>query len=444
MSESYTPEQVIALCEEAFDYPIAFHVAFARICDSATAGLMFSQMWYWTKKKGDGGWCFRSQADWRKDTCLSRREQETARRLLRSLGLIEEKLRGTPPKVNFRIKSDVLVDLLLKQNRSRRVQNIIEVHRQQLEEISQTNYARAVKLGCKAEQVSYADILVRDAGICYLCRKLITKGPGQSGDSLQFDHVLALELGGHHVSENIKATHATCNLQKGTGQCGGNEQIKLAETGKSICAERAPQSGGFGQTILETNQRLQESIVIPSARETEPQFALTPPGPKQVVMAEEPPPRFQALKHALDKCWDHSIPLQWGSRDDAAATEVLQELAEWNADQIAIAVFNRFNSVSINSSLPPHRWLKDLRKYGHGPLDRYDHDVLLSDQQREDHRAQARRILYGDPQQTSLPLAPIAVLREPQACTRHPDSGRDVWGGCWGCYSEKHSSAAEL
>lgn len=97
--------------------PIAYYPAFARLAGGVTAGVFLSQLFYWTGKgKSAGGWIWKSQQDWEDETCLSRREQETARRKLRALGVIEERRAGVPATLHYRIVIDRLYELLAEQS----------------------------------------------------------------------------------------------------------------------------------------------------------------------------------------------------------------------------------------------------------------------------------------------------------------------------------------
>lgn len=66
----------------------------------------------------------------------------------------------------------------------------------------------ALKNGSKVESVNYEKILERDGMICHICELEIE-------NDLQFDHVIPLSRGGAHSMENIKPSHARCNLRKG-------------------------------------------------------------------------------------------------------------------------------------------------------------------------------------------------------------------------------------
>jgi len=68
----------------------------------------------------------------------------------------------------------------------------------------------AVKMATAVEAVSYAAILERYGMVCHICSERIG-----SRTQLHFDHVVPLSLGGPHVEENIRPSHAVCNLRKG-------------------------------------------------------------------------------------------------------------------------------------------------------------------------------------------------------------------------------------
>jgi hypothetical protein len=75
-----------------------------------TAALMLSQA-IWTSEELDpevGGWFCRSQEEWTEETGLSRWEQETARRALRTGGFLEERRAGMPAKLWFRVRPEAV------------------------------------------------------------------------------------------------------------------------------------------------------------------------------------------------------------------------------------------------------------------------------------------------------------------------------------------------
>lgn len=90
---------------------IQFHPVFVGMTGSVTASLMLSQGFYWTRnwileQPQTDGWFWKKQADWQAETGLSRKEQETARKILRKLNFIQERKEGMPARLSFRLDLD--------------------------------------------------------------------------------------------------------------------------------------------------------------------------------------------------------------------------------------------------------------------------------------------------------------------------------------------------
>ena len=80
------------------------------ITGGVTAALMLSQA-IWTAQtiEGNGdGWFSKSRDQWTEETGLSRWEQETARRALRTAGFLEERRIGVPAKLWFRVRPEAV------------------------------------------------------------------------------------------------------------------------------------------------------------------------------------------------------------------------------------------------------------------------------------------------------------------------------------------------
>ncbi len=95
---------------EVFDLPVSFHRCLVPITGGVTAALMLSQA-IWTTQAIDraaNGWFSKSQGEWSDETGLSRWEQETARRALRSAGFLEERRVGMPAKLWFRVRPEAV------------------------------------------------------------------------------------------------------------------------------------------------------------------------------------------------------------------------------------------------------------------------------------------------------------------------------------------------
>ena len=95
---------------EVFDLPVTFHRCLVPITGGVTAALMLSQaIWTTQTVEGNGdGWFSKSRDQWTEETGLSRWEQETARRALRSAGFLEERRVGVPAKLWFRVRPEMV------------------------------------------------------------------------------------------------------------------------------------------------------------------------------------------------------------------------------------------------------------------------------------------------------------------------------------------------
>lgn len=95
---------------EVFDAPVSFHRCLVPITGGVAAALMLSQA-IWITQETDhtaNGWFCRSQEEWAEATGLTRWEQETARRALRTLGFLEEQRIGMPAKLWYRVRPDLV------------------------------------------------------------------------------------------------------------------------------------------------------------------------------------------------------------------------------------------------------------------------------------------------------------------------------------------------
>ncbi|MBE0470406.1 MAG: hypothetical protein IBX55_12985 [Methyloprofundus sp.] len=102
-----------ALVAHLLGRPIAFHRSLVSIGAGVTGALMLSQAIYWSSRTGENsGWFYKTQKDWEIETGLTRYEQDSARKKLKSLGLIQEIKRGVPCKVHYRVDFDMLTKLV--------------------------------------------------------------------------------------------------------------------------------------------------------------------------------------------------------------------------------------------------------------------------------------------------------------------------------------------
>lgn len=77
-----------------------------------------------------------------------------------------------------------------------------------LKRLADRNRRRA-KIGIP-DKVDYQSILDRDGMWCHICNQPILERR-----DLHFDHVIPLAKGGPHAADNIRPSHARCNLAKG-------------------------------------------------------------------------------------------------------------------------------------------------------------------------------------------------------------------------------------
>lgn len=101
--------EIFKVLKQVLSRPIAFHRIFASVGGGATEGLFLSQAYYWSQHTKDpDGWFYKTFDEWFDETALTRREQETARRALKQLNILEEKRKGVPARLYFRVNSDRL------------------------------------------------------------------------------------------------------------------------------------------------------------------------------------------------------------------------------------------------------------------------------------------------------------------------------------------------
>ena len=107
------------------DRPIAFHPNLSRVAGSLKAGLFLSQAMYWQNRVplNRDGWWWHTQDEWTAETTMSRRECDSARKILRELGVLETDLRGSPATTWYRVDL-VRLDEMLEDFAERRDRDI--------------------------------------------------------------------------------------------------------------------------------------------------------------------------------------------------------------------------------------------------------------------------------------------------------------------------------
>ncbi len=110
---------MIKLIEAMNDQPIAFNKHYVFIGCGINGALMLSQLVYWTSRtRNKDGWIYKTHEEWTLETGLTRREQDTARKTLKTLGFLVEKKVGVPCKLHFRVERENLYKALIKYSES--------------------------------------------------------------------------------------------------------------------------------------------------------------------------------------------------------------------------------------------------------------------------------------------------------------------------------------
>lgn len=121
------------------DRPIAYHRVLAEIAGSVGGGVFLSQALYWAKRATlPDGWFYKTAEEWYEETYLTRREQETIRRRLVSINILQEEKRGVPAKLHYKINLSALESYAMTRSDTR-VDN-------EVNEAVQTSFNKSAKL----------------------------------------------------------------------------------------------------------------------------------------------------------------------------------------------------------------------------------------------------------------------------------------------------------
>lgn len=232
-----------------FSRPIAFHRIFAEITGNVTTGLFLSQLFYWHDKGSDlDGWIYKTYAEWKEETTMTRREIDLARKILKSMKILQEKKEGVPAKLFYRIDIDTLSEAIKGTIKPLSLDELLAIYDSHLLELSKTGLMRAKKAGVENEFVDYRELLKQKGMTCGICQELIVMRPGQAGGCLTFDHIIPVCKGGSHTFDNIQPAHAYCNAAKS----GKDDSSSLSSVSKLDCLAKANCNAYPKQTNLYT------------------------------------------------------------------------------------------------------------------------------------------------------------------------------------------------
>jgi len=166
--------------------------------------------------KLEDGWLRTSYEDIYDALRFTKSEYRSARQKLLSRNLITEKRIGIPCRIYTQLNREQCnLHLAGEHKHTNTVADFVRINAALLNSLSRAGWKRAKSMGIHADYVSYADVFLRDKGVCGLCGASALHSIGQRGDDTQFDHVIPLSTGGLHTLDNIQVSHAVCNLRKG-------------------------------------------------------------------------------------------------------------------------------------------------------------------------------------------------------------------------------------
>lgn len=99
--------------------PILFNPDLARVLDSVIAGLFLSQLLFWWEK-GRNPWRFyKTVKELEDEIVLTKHQQLSAQKICIEKGVLEVVYKGIPPKRNFKINIERIIDLLEELSKKR-------------------------------------------------------------------------------------------------------------------------------------------------------------------------------------------------------------------------------------------------------------------------------------------------------------------------------------
>lgn len=102
-----------AVNEELFKRNVLYHKIIAQATGSPGLAIMWSQILYWQERTSDSsGWTYKTSEDLYEETGLTRKMQETARKVGKHYKILEEKRAGVPAKMHFRVNMEETIKIV--------------------------------------------------------------------------------------------------------------------------------------------------------------------------------------------------------------------------------------------------------------------------------------------------------------------------------------------
>lgn len=123
-------------------------------------------------------------------------------------------------------KKKEIHDQWYKKNSQKHIKNVTDWQNDNIDKkrsyaIKTQNKRRAVKKMSSHEPYTLEEVLLKYGTSCHLCKKEIDfnlpRSVGKAGweNSFHIDHLIPISKGGNDTIENVRPSHALCNLRKG-------------------------------------------------------------------------------------------------------------------------------------------------------------------------------------------------------------------------------------
>lgn len=199
--------------------PIVYYPSLIRVTGDLDSNIFLSYIYFWQNHAYEEaeGWIYKTAEAITKDTGLNKREQKLARQRLLYRGLMDEKRKGLPAKMYYKVNVNKLIDMWSNHNKNSEdadpyttAEKIIATYSAKLTKMSHLSMTRAETFDVEIEFVDYNKVLREHGAWCKKCGKIISNGPGNNREDLRFVHIKPLEEGGKHTIENIIPSHFYC------------------------------------------------------------------------------------------------------------------------------------------------------------------------------------------------------------------------------------------
>ena len=135
---------------------VAYHPALSPLLGGVTSTVLFCQLFWWTPEDpASDGWFGKTSDEIMEATGLTMSELVTARKTLVKLGLIQEQLRGRPPKLWFHVDRSRLDDMW-----DNRKEIVARLHRERLAATNKARTARAERRSEAGQTLSNPENLI--------------------------------------------------------------------------------------------------------------------------------------------------------------------------------------------------------------------------------------------------------------------------------------------